>query len=115
MLQGAETLGRLLGAAIVCLGLAGLGACASAKESSAVALPLMSEPSTPGYPDLRSVPQNHLANTDRTHWADVRSDVMTAMSTLKDNPRSEYGAPPEDPAQFLEDARQVLIETRDSH
>ncbi|MDX2277055.1 MAG: hypothetical protein NW206_16515 [Hyphomonadaceae bacterium] len=95
----------------------GLGACASAEpaESAGATLPLMSQPTTPGFPDLRSVPQTHAANTDAGHWGEVRADMMAALADLRDNPRAVYGAPPEDPALFLEDARQDLIATRDSH
>jgi hypothetical protein len=108
---------RLLGATLLLGGLAGLVACASAEpvDPAAPSLPLMSQPMAQGYPDLRSVPQNHIANTDAYHWAEVQNDVLTAVADLRDHPRATYGAPPEDPAIFLEEAREDLTETRDSH
>lgn len=106
-----------VGAALFLASLAGLVGCASADTGgeAAATLPLMSQPTAPGYPDLRSVPQSHIANTDQRHWAEVQRDVLAGVSDLRDNPRAVYGAPPEDPAAFVEDARQDLMDTRDSH
>lgn len=105
---------RLLGVALF---LGALGACASAEpvDPAAPSLPLMSQPTAQGYPDLRSVPQTHEANTDPSHWSEVQRDVLAGVADLRDNPRAVYGAPPEDPAVFLDEARQDLQETRDSH
>jgi hypothetical protein len=106
---------RIVGAALFLAGLA--GACASAEpvDPTTPALPLMSQPAAPGYPDLRSVPQGHSANTSPSHWAAVQNEVLAGVADLRDNPRANYGAPPEDPSLFLEQAREDLMETRDSH
>jgi hypothetical protein len=106
---------RLLGATLMLGGL--LGACASAETVGPAApnLPLMSQPTPSSYPELRSVPTSHEANTDPGHWAQVRSEVLAAVADLRDHPRSVYGSPPEDPAIFLNEAREDLMESRDSH
>lgn len=93
-----------------------LGGCASGAEAPVpvwVAEGAASAGS--GYPDLRSVPTAHQANTDQAHWDAVEAETVAAGAALRANPRAEFGAPPEDPNAFLEQAQDDLEETRDSH
>jgi hypothetical protein len=104
-----------MGAALFLTGLASLGACAYAETSAGAAGTIESPAPARGYPDLRSVPQTHLANTDQTHWNAVATDVLGAATAMRANDRASFGEPAEDPAIFLDEARKDLTETRDSH
>jgi hypothetical protein len=99
--------------------LASLGACASADEAArgpaADAWVDQHANANTDFPDLRDVPRGHLANVDQAHWDAVAADLLAAGAALKASPRAQYGAPPEDPNAFLEDAREDLDRTRESH
>ncbi|MGE0595209.1 MAG: hypothetical protein AB7P07_02505 [Hyphomonadaceae bacterium] len=71
--------------------------------------------SAPGYPDFSAVPTAIDANTNPAYWSGVENELMAARAELQANPRAEYGPPPEDPAEFLAEAREDLEATRDSH
>jgi hypothetical protein len=97
-------------------GLVGLGGCIN---TSSVETPeWFSERSAENdssYPSLRSVPRDHDANVDAAHWATVEADVVAAGQAVKQNPRSEPASQAETPAEFLDEAREDLEETRQSH
>ena len=101
-----------LGMAIAALGLAG---CASSVPRNAPAWYANAVRNQPrGYPDLRAVPRTNSANTNTAHWAAVQSDLETARQQLQSNPRA-VPAPPQDPNQFVDDARAALDATRAAH
>ena len=68
-----------------------------------------------GYPSLRSVPTGTSANTDPAYWAGIEADLLAARAALQSNPRSQPASATESPAQFLDQAREDLEETRQSH
>lgn len=105
---------RRIAAALIVAGFA-VSACshAGAREPSWVAEEANKAPES--FPDLRSVPTAHLANTDQRHWNAVAADVQAAAAALKANPRATLGELPEDPNAFLSQAQQDLDATRDSH
>ena len=105
---------RSLAPAAFMLG-AALAGCASSVEPAPAWLTEGATEAAPGYPNLADVPRQHLVNTDATYWRGVNADVMAARQDLLDNPRAQYVPLEEAPAEFLEDAREALAETRDSH
>jgi len=67
-----------------------------------------------GYPSLRDVPRTTMANTDPGYWAQVEADLIAARDELKNHPRNEP-APAEGTDEFVEQAREVLEESRQAH
>jgi hypothetical protein len=67
-----------------------------------------------GFPSLRDVPRTTTANTDAAHWAAVEADLMAARQEMLNNPRNEP-APAQNTDEFVEQAREVLEESRDAH
>lgn len=98
-------------ATILCFGLAG---CISSGETPEWFAQRSAE-NDEGYPSLRSVPTGTDANVDAAHWAAVEADVVAAGQAVRTNPRAQPAAATESPAEFLEEARQDLEETRQSH
>jgi hypothetical protein len=101
---------------IALVALVGLGGCINASSVETPAwFTERSAENDSSYPSLRSVPRDHDANVDASHWATVQADVVAAGQAVKDNPRSEPASQAETPAEFLEQAREDLEETRQSH
>jgi hypothetical protein len=67
-----------------------------------------------GYPSLREVPTETIANTDPAHWSEVEREMAAAAAALRSHPRAQYTAP-EDPAAFVEQARADLEAARQAH
>jgi hypothetical protein len=68
-----------------------------------------------GYPALRDVPRGTIANTDAGHWSAVEADLVAAGQAVKAHPRAQPATETEDPAAFLEAARQDLEAARLAH
>ena len=95
----------------------GLAGCAHA-DTQATPAGSGSEPAIQpqsGFPDLRSVPREHLGNTDQNYWNAAAAEVLAAAEAMRANPRALYQPQTENPAAFLEEAQRALAETRDSH
>lgn len=101
---------------IIALGIAaGLGACASAPSNPPAWYTQRESTIEQGYPSLRSVPRTNIADTDETHWAAVEADMLAAGAELRNNPRAQPAPATDDANAFIDDARQALEETRQSH
>jgi hypothetical protein len=96
-------------------GLFGLGGCINSTVETPEWFSERSAENDSSYPSLRSVPRTNDANTDAAHWAAVEADVMAAGEAVKSNPRAAPAAQTETPAEFLDEAREDLEETRQSH
>ncbi len=81
--------------------------CASAEDPAA-------EGPVEGFPSLRDVPTAIDANTDPEHWRAIEGDLRAAQQTLRQHPRAQPASPSDDPAVFLEEARQELEQARQS-
>ena len=68
-----------------------------------------------GFPSLREVPRDTIANTDAAHWAAVEADMKAAGQEVRSNPRSAPASATQSPAEFLDEAREDLDEARQSH
>lgn len=104
---------RRLAAAVLVLSTA-LAGCASSL-SDRTGLAANAPPAASGYPDLRDVPRTTDAQLNRRHWRGVAEELAEARAELLANPRAQYTPPEENPVEFLEEAREALAETRDSH
>ncbi|GIK47826.1 MAG: hypothetical protein KJZ75_03550 [Hyphomonadaceae bacterium] len=100
-------------ALVAILGLA-LGGCVSAGNAPEWFAARSAEADA-GYPSLRSVPTGTSANTDAAHWAAIEADLLAARTALRNSPRSQPASATESPAEFLDQAREDLEETRQSH
>lgn len=89
---------------VAALGLA-LSGCASAETAA----------NDPSYPNLRDVPTGTDATTDPAHWAELEAELLAARAALQNNPRSAPASATESPDEFLEQAREDLEESRQSH
>jgi hypothetical protein len=91
---------------------AGLGACVSTPGGDA---PEWAD--AEGFPSLREVPVGGTsATTNPAHWRAVEADLLAARQRVQANPRAQdTAAPVEDPAAFIDEARQEIEATRDSH
>lgn len=91
---------------------AALGACVNTPDG---ATPDWAD--AEGYPSLREVPAGGTsATTDPEHWEAVEADLLAARAQVQANPRSQDAATAvEDPTAFIEDAREEIEETRNSH
>jgi hypothetical protein len=67
-----------------------------------------------GYPSLHDVPRTTIANTNAAYWARVEADLIRAREELKNHPRAEP-APPAGDDTFVEEARDVLEQSRQAH
>lgn len=67
-----------------------------------------------GYPSLRSVPRGADANTDPAYWARAEAELKAAGEAMRAHPRAQALVAP-DPADFLEQARRDLEESRGAH
>lgn len=108
---------RRIGAAIIAIGAigVGLGACASAEPTDAPEwYREAARSSGDGYPSLAVTPHAPATVADQAHWAAVEADLLAAREEMRANPRSEP-APPQDPGVFLDEAREDIEQTRDSH
>lgn len=94
---------------------AGLGGCITSNGEVPEWFEQRSAERDTSYPSLREVPTGTTANTNAQHWQQVEADLIAAGQAVKNNPRSEPVPPGMDPAQFLEEAREDLEETRASH
>ena len=101
----------------ILIGLAALtlGGCASAGADAPAWFQQRTAENDSSYPSLRSVPRTHDANVSPTHWAEVERDTEAAAAAMRANPRSVFGDPPQDPASFIEEARQALEASREAH
>lgn len=98
--------------AVIVLALtATLAACASTPAQEEPAWAEQSQ----GYPNLREVPTGSSATLDASHWRAIEQELLAARAQAQANPRAQAPATTEDPAAFVEEARQDLAETRDSH
>jgi hypothetical protein len=96
-------------------GLVGLGGCINTSVETPAWFSERSAENDSSYPSLRSVPRTNDANTNAAYWAGVEAEVVAAGNEVKNNPRSEPASQAETPAEFLEEAREDLEETRQSH
>jgi len=69
------------------------------------------------YPSLRSVPRETIANTNANYWQRVDRELIAAGEALKNDPRAAPASAADaiNPDEFLEEAREDLEETRQSH
>ena len=93
----------------------GLGGCVAGGGEVPEWFSQRSAEADAGYPSLRSVPTGTDANTNAAHWAQVETDVVAAGQAVRSHPRAAPATETQDPAAFLEEARQDLEETRQSH
>jgi len=93
----------------------GLGGCISSGSEVPEWFAQRSVEQDASYPSLRDVPRGTTANTNAAHWARVETEMVAAGQAVKDNPRSEPAAQGENPAEFIDEAREDLEETRASH
>ena len=68
-----------------------------------------------GFPSLREVPRDTIANTDAAHWAQVQAEVLAAGAAMRASPRAQPTADAETPADFVEGARRDLEQARQAH
>ncbi len=101
-------------AAAVLVGLFALSACVSTPGEPPAWFNEAQAEAEGGYPSLRDVPPGATANTDPAHWAAVEAELMAARAAMLNNPRSEP-APPPNSDEFVEQAREVLEESRQAH
>ncbi len=101
-------------AAAVLAGLFALGGCISSSGQAPDWFNEAQAEAEGGYPSLRDVPQRTTANTNPAYWARVEADLVRAREELKNNPRAEP-APPANSDAFVEEAREVLEESRQAH
>jgi len=86
-----------------------LGGCASSPEA-----PEWADAS--GFPSLHEVPAGGTsANTDARHWNAIETDLLAARQQVEASPRLQDTTPPEDPQQFLDQARSEIEATRNTH
>ena len=97
------------------IGLISLGGCISSSGEVPEWFEQRSAANDSSYPSLRDVPRSTTANTDADHWEAVEQDLIAAGEAVKANPRAQPAAQAQDPAVFVEQARQELEETRQSH
>jgi hypothetical protein len=97
------------------LGLVSLGGCITSNSEVPEWFEQRSAERDSSYPALRSVPRDTVANTDAQHWRSVEQDLVAVGEEVRANPRAEPAAAGQDPAAFVEEARQDLEETRQSH
>ncbi|WP_395647342.1 hypothetical protein [Terricaulis sp.] len=102
------------GAILVGLALS-LGGCASAGADAPAWFQQRTAENDSSYPSLRSVPREHDANVSRAHWNAVERETMAAAAQMRANPRATFGEPPQDPASFIDEARQALEASREAH
>jgi hypothetical protein len=101
-------------AAAVLAGLVALGGCVSTSGEPPAWFNERQAEAEGGFPSLRDVPRTTIANTDPAHWAAVEADLLAAREELMNHPRAEP-APPPNSDQFVEEAREVLEESRQAH
>lgn len=94
---------------------AGLAGCITANSEVPEWFEQRSAEQDAAYPSLRDVPRGSTANTNPAHWRRVEAETVAAGQAMQSNPRAQPAANTENPAQFLEEARQDLEETRASH
>lgn len=97
--------------AILGLGLAG---CVSNGDAPAWFVAETAE-NDASYPSLRDVPSGTSANTDAAHWAAVEAELLAEAQAMRNSPRAQPATATESPAEFLDEARDDLEETRQSH
>lgn len=97
------------------LGLVSLGGCITSQAETPEWFAERSAERDSSYPALRSVPRDTVANVDTAHWRQVESELVAVGEEVRANPRAEPAAAGQDPAAFVEEARQDLEETRQSH
>lgn len=100
--------------AAVVAGLLALGGCVSSVGEVPAWFNERQAEADSSYPSLRDVPNTTIANTDAAHWAAVEADLMAAKQAMQANPRNEP-APPQNTDEFVNQAREVLEESRDAH
>lgn len=100
--------------AAVLAGLLALGGCVSSSGEAPAWIDERAAEAEGGYPSLRDVPRTTTANSDAAHWAEVEADLMQAKQELENHPRNEP-APPQGTDEFVNQAREVLEESRDAH
>lgn len=94
----------------------GLAGCASAEGETPAWFSEAQAEAEGGYPNLREVPRGTDATTDAAHWAAVQAEMIAAGQAVKNHPRAQPAAPgSENPSEFLDEAREDLEETRQSH
>jgi outer membrane murein-binding lipoprotein Lpp len=96
-------------------GLVSLGGCISSSGEVPEWFEQRSAANDSSYPSLRDVPRSTTANTDANHWEAVEADLLAAGQAVKTNPRAQPATTVEDPNAFVEQARQDLEATRQSH
>lgn len=101
-------------AVAVLAGLMALGGCVSSSSEAPAWFNEAQAEAEGGYPNLRDVPRTTTANTNAAYWANVEANMLRAREQLQNNPRSEP-APPGTPDAFIDEARQVLEESRQAH
>lgn len=67
------------------------------------------------YPSLREVPRTTVANTDAAHWEEVEQEVTAAGTAMRASPRAEPAPADQNPAAFINEAREELEQARDAH
>lgn len=92
-----------------------LSGCISAAASAPEWFAEHEEAQGGDFPSLRSVPRGTIANTDQRHWQAVEADMAEAVRALRDHPRAAAPEPTQDPAEFIEQAREDLEATRQAH
>ncbi len=100
--------------AAVLVGLVALSGCVSPSGEAPAWFNEAQADAEGGFPSLSDVPRTTIANTDPAHWAGVEAELMAARDALKNHPRAEP-APPQDADEFVEEAREVLEESRQAH
>lgn len=103
------------GAVLVGLAALTLGACASPGADAPAWYTQRTAEQDTDYPSLRSVPRTHDANVSQSHWNAVEQETLAAAAQMRASPRATFGEPPQDPAVFIEEARQALEASRQSH
>lgn len=96
-------------------GVSGLGGCISTPSEVPEWFEQRSVEQDASYPSLRDVPIGTTAEVDADHWDAVETELVAAGQEVLANPRAQPATNTEDPAVFLEEARQDLEETRASH
>lgn len=103
------------GAIVVGLAALALGGCASTGANAPAWFSQRTAEQDSSYPSLRSVPRSYDANVNQQHWDVVERETLAAAEQMRASPRAQFGAPTEDPATFIEEARQILEASRQSH
>lgn len=102
-------------AVLGCVAGALLAGCVSAPAEAPAWYADRDQQGAEDYPSLREVPLSSTANTNAAYWNRVEEELVAVGDAVKQHPRAQPATAAEDPNAFIEEAREELEETRQSH